>query len=451
MRKLFKMHKLLATTIVLLGYSMAKANVCGTDFQNFNPTTSGLDFVTTQSSETLKPCIINMGLFFNYAENSLTYSNSLNANFPRGQKRKDKIVGADLSLGMGLTDRWDVGFNVPLVLSQTVQDDYYVASFSQTGISEVKMNTKFRFYGDESGGVAAILSFNKNLIEDNPFTGKDPGLTWNYELAADTTFLSKWAAGINAGYRQRNPGSAIPNVPFVPMKDQWIYSVAGSYLFSQIDTKLILELYGSRPANAVDQDTDRSLSSLEALAGLKHDVSQNLALHFGLARQIDSALGGAEWRAYAGMNWAVGAFCKAEPVKVVEPSAESAGQDIAKKAPEVDHYKLDVELLFDFGSGKSDKNKLARLDGFFTDLTSKGFQKIVISGHTDSLGAPAYNQDLSEKRAESVRQYLIEKFKIPSEKIEAIGYGSSQPISDNGNYQGRRNNRRVDVQIWHTK
>jgi hypothetical protein len=54
----------------------SKANVCGTDYQTFNPTTSGLDFVTVHSSETLQPCYINFGSFLNYSVNTLTYTRS---------------------------------------------------------------------------------------------------------------------------------------------------------------------------------------------------------------------------------------------------------------------------------------------------------------------------------------------------------------------------------------
>src|SRR6187431_918759 len=98
---------------VLLNPQNAEANICGTDYQNFNPTTNGLDFVTVHSSETLKPCVINAGLFFNYAVNSLTYSRTLNAQVISGQKLKDKTLGADFSFGFGITDRWDFGVNIP--------------------------------------------------------------------------------------------------------------------------------------------------------------------------------------------------------------------------------------------------------------------------------------------------------------------------------------------------
>ncbi|MGE0632681.1 MAG: OmpA family protein [Pseudobdellovibrionaceae bacterium] len=432
--------KFLTTLIPLFVSGTAFANVCGTDYQNFNPTTNGLDFVTVQSSETLRPCIINMGLFFNYAVNSLTYSKTLNANFKSGQKRKDSITGADLSIGMGLTDRWDFGVNVPFLLSRSVEDDYYVASFEKNGATEIRANTKYRLLGDANGGLAAVFSVNNNLVEDNPFIGKNAGPIFNYEFVADTVFASKWAAALNVGYRDRNPGDPIAGVPFVPMDDQWTYSVAGSYLLDSVDTKLIFEIFGSQPAKNVELDTDRSLSSLEALMGAKYDYSQNVALHFGGAHQIDTALGGAEWRVYAGINWAVGPVCGNEEkqVAIVQPATP---QD-----PEV--IKIDVEVLFRLNSDELDPEKMVSIDLVVLEAIKTSYDRFLIEGHTDSIGSEEYNQDLSERRAAAMHKHLIDKLRVAANKVEAKGFGETMPIADNGNYQGRRQNRRVELKIW---
>jgi len=421
-----------------------RANVCGTDFQNFNPTTNGLDFVTVHSSETLRPCVINMGLFFNYAVNSLTYSKTLNANVVGGQKSKDRTLGMDLSAGMGITDRWDFGINIPAIINQDVDDDYYVSSFDHGGITEIKANTKYRLMGNDSRGLAAALSMNHNLIEDNPFTGKNPGPSWNLELAGDTTIANKWAVGLNAGYRRRSQGEPINGVPFVPMDDQYIYSGAASYLISSIDTKVIFEIYGSQAAKKVTQDTDRSLKTLEALAGFKHDVNQNIAAHFGFTKQIDTSLGGPEWRVYTGVNWAIGPVCKEKAPEVVQ--APPPPEPPAAAPDEV--YTLNIDLIFAHDSDQIGTRHLEPLDNFIKGLTSQGFTRIVIDGHTDSIGHPEYNMGLSLRRANRVRQYMIEKHKVDAKTLEAAGYGLTKPIADNGNFQGRQKNRRVEFNVW---
>lgn len=71
----------------------------------------------------------------------------------------------------------------------------------------------------------------------------------------------------------------------------------------------------------------------------------------------------------------------------------------------------------------------------------------VIEGHTDNTGDFDYNQKLSEKRAESIRQYLIEKFGIESARLRAAGYGETNPIAANDTEDGRQKNRRVEAFI----
>lgn len=71
---------------------------------------------------------------------------------------------------------------------------------------------------------------------------------------------------------------------------------------------------------------------------------------------------------------------------------------------------------------------------------------ITVEGHTDSTGSAEYNQRLSELRANAVRDLLI-KDGVPGYRIEAKGYGETEPVADNGTPEGRRLNRRVQLEI----
>lgn len=73
--------------------------------------------------------------------------------------------------------------------------------------------------------------------------------------------------------------------------------------------------------------------------------------------------------------------------------------------------------------------------------------KVEIGGHTDSLGSAKENKKISEKRAESVKKYLMDKFNIAGDRMMVKGYGSSKPIADNGTKEGRAKNRRVEIRI----
>ncbi|MDR1834727.1 MAG: OmpA family protein [Fusobacteriaceae bacterium] len=72
--------------------------------------------------------------------------------------------------------------------------------------------------------------------------------------------------------------------------------------------------------------------------------------------------------------------------------------------------------------------------------------RIIVAGHTDSDGSADYNQDLSEKRANSVKNYLRQQG-VQSRRITAVGYGESEPVSSNSTARGKARNRRVEIEI----
>ena len=88
------------------------------------------------------------------------------------------------------------------------------------------------------------------------------------------------------------------------------------------------------------------------------------------------------------------------------------------------------------------------LDKLVDNLLDNPTLSLTISGHTDSKGNPEKNQQLSQKRAESIRDYLITSGDIDPERIKAIGYGSSKPIKKvEVTDEDRKLNRRVEFEI----
>jgi outer membrane protein OmpA-like peptidoglycan-associated protein len=72
--------------------------------------------------------------------------------------------------------------------------------------------------------------------------------------------------------------------------------------------------------------------------------------------------------------------------------------------------------------------------------------KIVVEGHTDSQGGATYNQDLSQRRAQSVRDYLVSRG-IAADRVTSQGFGPSRSIAENNSAEGRANNRRVEIVV----
>ena len=101
-----------------------------------------------------------------------------------------------------------------------------------------------------------------------------------------------------------------------------------------------------------------------------------------------------------------------------------------------------------FATAKSDLLPIAKdkLDQVAKALTDQGFKHIVVQGYTDSRGNASDNDALSQRRAQSVRDYLVTKG-IPSEKATAEGLGSTRPVGDNATADGRAENRRVEIVV----
>ncbi len=138
------------------------------------------------------------------------------------------------------------------------------------------------------------------------------------------------------------------------------------------------------------------------------------------------------------------------------------GQRMDKKANELDRelenaevervgegikVTFDSGLLFDFDSAALRSNAEQNLAEFAESMKDFEDTKILIVGHTDSKGPTDYNQQLSERRAESASDYLNQQGLDSGRLIEA-GRGESEPVATNETEEGRQQNRRVEVAIY---
>jgi outer membrane protein OmpA-like peptidoglycan-associated protein len=110
-----------------------------------------------------------------------------------------------------------------------------------------------------------------------------------------------------------------------------------------------------------------------------------------------------------------------------------------------DKPKIDLEINFDYNSAQINAKSLASVQALGRALTNADLKgsTFVVAGHTDAAGGEAFNQDLSERRAEAIKRYLIDKYGINGSDLVTVGYGKSklkdpnQPLAEA--------NRRVQV------
>lgn len=135
-----------------------------------------------------------------------------------------------------------------------------------------------------------------------------------------------------------------------------------------------------------------------------------------------------------------------------EKRAAQAAADLAKFAsvkqePRGMVITLNGSVLFASAKYELLPSAQAKLNEVANALTKESPEsQIIVEGHTDSQGALAMNQELSQKRAESVRTYLVSRG-ISSDRITAQGFGPGRAIADNNSPEGRANNRRVEIVV----
>jgi outer membrane protein OmpA-like peptidoglycan-associated protein len=107
---------------------------------------------------------------------------------------------------------------------------------------------------------------------------------------------------------------------------------------------------------------------------------------------------------------------------------------------------LSGSILFRFNEASLLPSANVKLDQVTTALLDIRERNIIVEGYTDSKGSAIYNQDLSQRRAEVVRNFLVDRG-YPTSRIETVGKGESNPIANNASAEGRANNRRVEIVI----
>jgi adhesin transport system outer membrane protein len=127
-------------------------------------------------------------------------------------------------------------------------------------------------------------------------------------------------------------------------------------------------------------------------------------------------------------------------------AAAPAPLPAAAPAPAPERVTFSSDALFDFDSATIKPEGRAGLDDLIARIRAIELDVVIAVGHTDGVGTAAYNQRLSERRAEAVKAYLVSNG-IPAERIRTEGRGLTEPVASNATPQGRAQNRRVEVTV----
>ena len=181
------------------------------------------------------------------------------------------------------------------------------------------------------------------------------------------------------------------------------------------------------------------LSALASLAGVLAEQGRGAEAEVfrqRLATERQRAGGGA-----AVATAVVGAEAIAQAL-TAQPAPDGLSRSIVMLT---DKPRIDLQIRFAFGSDELLPEALVQLAQVGQALAAEGLRttRISIEGHTDAVGAPTYNRQLSQRRAERVREVLANRFGIAAGRLSAIGHGPDHPVAPNDSDEGRARNRRV--------
>lgn len=138
----------------------------------------------------------------------------------------------------------------------------------------------------------------------------------------------------------------------------------------------------------------------------------------------------------------------APPVAAPAPAPAPAPKPVAKPTSEKVTFAADA--FFDFDKAVLKPEAKAKMDDLVGKTSGVALEVVIAVGHTDSTGDAGYNQNLSTRRANAVKDYLVSKG-IEKNRVYTEGKGENQPIADNKTREGRAKNRRVEIEVVGTR
>jgi OOP family OmpA-OmpF porin len=193
--------------------------------------------------------------------------------------------------------------------------------------------------------------------------------------------------------------------------------------------------------------------------GLQYDFTDSLAMRAEAERyRIDDAVGNkGDINMYSlGLIYRFGKKAVAPVQKAEAPVQKAAALPIVAAAPvmvivpvviKTQQYCSILDIQFDIKRDEIQREEKEKLSVVGTFMNKYPDTTAVIEGHTDNVGTNEFNMKLSQSRAESVVNYLVDTLHIAPSRLTAVGYGDTRPIADNSTSEGKQANRRINAVI----
>ncbi len=469
--------------------------------QRFRPAPGAADYVTVYGTGIAPHMDWSAGTFFNYADYPMYVPGGRGVNYQ---------AQLDVAGTIGLYDIAEVGLTIPWTMRQRDADLDPGADadhLAQTALNDFRVTSKFQILdlSEYPVGVAAVAGVSLPLGNDNALGG-DGGFGGEVSAVGEYVFYETIRASANLGFRYR-PGERRVQDNVLGNELTWGVGVHSPFITDNLD--VVGEIYGSvavQPRPDHLSGISEGEVPAELLGALRYGVLDDWSISAGMTAGLTDGVGTPNWRAFLGIDgkWATGGWWRVdyrnpqfevqtdpcegwdpdetvrrlrfdpvedcpddtEPISPHERAAElddpvDTGWEPDQPEPTAEELEdregdalidqgailIRENITFETGSAEIRGESHDILDDVATLIQRRDEIGLLrVEGHTDSVGNAQMNLELSEDRAESVRQYLIEAGVQP-ELLESVGYGESKPVADNDTAEGRAQNRRVEFHI----
>lgn len=200
--------------------------------------------------------------------------------------------------------------------------------------------------------------------------------------------------------------------------------------------------------------------------GLKYYFTENLFANAGVTGMHNLDSGQSEYMAglSVGANFGGAGKKIEEPVPAPEVCADGDNDgvcDNVDKCPDTEAnvtvdadgcaaaeaVRVELDVKFDFDKAVVKQESYEEIKTVAEFMNQYPQTTTTVEGHTDSVGTEAYNMELSKRRADAVRDVMVDQYGVAADRVSAVGEGESSPVADNATAEGRAINRRVEASV----
>jgi hypothetical protein len=437
--KLYAAFGIVLASMTLPSLSHA-ALISGFDAINHDPAISNkTDYFTIYSSQNVGKRGWNTGLLVDYARRPLELG------LPAGTRIfgvVDNTITGNFYATYGILDWFSVGMNIPIIFwndfipnapppfgvgPPAVGGPGFPGNQQISNLGDMRFELKFRIRNNEDKLVGiALLPFVTAPTGPSTVFAGNGAVTGGVKVIVDFNIIDRVKLALNVGYLARDDVTILN----ATMNDQLLLGLG---LSVKIIERLMFIVEGHTEPVIEDLFQNEVQTPAEALGGFRIKVAEHWDINVGGGAGLTIGVGTPDFRGFLGFNynWAP------------EPCAP------CERPPQVEARQIQIDSVihFEFDKANIRPQSYPILDDVASVIKANpGIKRVMIEGNTDSVGSDQYNQRLSERRAASVKTYLVNKG-VNAGILDTVGYGESRPVATNDTAEGRAKNRRVEFKV----